>query len=247
MSERPDQEPRTGNSKRLFEATRWSVVLRAREESTAALNELFTQYRHPLLTYLRARGYNPDDVEDLVQGFCAHLLRRDFLANVAPEGGLFRTFLLNSLRNYLCDQHDKKNALKRGKGQEIESLDKTNEDGKPVPLPPSDAPSADEEYDRAWAHTVLANAMHRVEQECAATGHLALVHALEPALFADETSPSYRDIAAQLGMTEGAVKTAAHRIRTRLKGAIREEILHTVNNARDWEREIRCLISLFSR
>ena len=231
----------------LFEATRWSIVRRARDQSTVALNELFTQYRRPLLVYLRARGHAPDVAEELVQGFCADLLARPFLENVAPEGGRFRAFLLASLRNHLCDEYDKANAIKRGGGVPPDSLDRTNEHGQPVHAPPSPTRSADEEYDRSWAQTVLANALRRVSEEAAVTGHTALLKELEPVLFAEETSPSYRAIGERLGLSEGAVRTAAHRVRARIKGAVRDEILQTVDNQQDCQDEIRYLISLFSR
>ena len=236
-----------GEPSPLFALTRWSIIQRARDESTVALNALFTQYRQPLLTHLRARGCGEDQAEDLVQGFCAHLLGRDFLANVAREKGRFRTWLLNALQNYVRDQFARQNAVKRGEGRVPDSLDQTHEDGAPVLDPAADTASADREFDRAWAQSVLTNALNRLGQDCATTGHTALFQALEPVLFAEETSPSYREIAEQLAMTEGAVKVAALRIRARLKGLIREEVLQTVANQEDWEEEVRYLISLFSR
>ena len=158
----------------LFAATRWSVVKRAREDSTMALNQLFTQYREPLLIYPIARGQSRDSAEDLVQGFCAHLLSRDFLARVAPDKGRFRTFLLNCLQNYVRDQIDKANTLKRGEGKAPDSLDETDADGKPLRTPASNAASADLEFDKAWARTILANGLHRLAEECGRTGYAAL-------------------------------------------------------------------------
>ena len=247
MNEREPDRREEGGPPPLFDLTRWSIIQRARDESTVALNHLFTQYRQPLLTHLRVRGCGEDQAEDLVQGFCAHLLSRDFLANVAREKGRFRTWLLNALQNYIRDEYAKRKALKRGEGRVPASLDEAREDGTPLLEPAADTTPADREYDRAWAESVLTNALNRLGQDCATTGHKALFQALEPVLFAEETSPSYREIAEQLAMTEGAVKVAAHRIRARLKGLIREEVLQTVANQEDWEEEVRYLISLFSR
>lgn len=247
MSER-DPEPREhAAASPLFDATRWSLVLRARDDSVTALNDLFTRYRQPLLKRLRAQGVPPDDAEDLVQGFCAQLLRRDFLANVAPANGRFRTWLLNSLNNFLCDEHARRQTLKRGQGVAPESLDKTDGDGRRILDPPADTAAADVEYDREWAQTVLANALKQVARESASTGHTALFTALEPALFADETSLSYREIATELGMSEVNVKVTAHRIRRRLAALIREAVLETVDSEAAWEDELRHLISLFRR
>ena len=46
-------------------------------------------------------------------------------------------------------------------------------------------------------------------------------------------------------MAEGAVAVAAHRVRIRLKGLIREEIMDTVGSEEDFEDETRYLIELF--
>lgn len=241
----PAAEPTTASP--LFDATRWSLVQRARDDSVTALNDLFTRYRQPLLKRLRAQGFPPDDAEDLVQGFCAQLLRRDFLANVAPAKGRFRTWLLNALDNYLRDEHDRRQTLKRGQGVAPESLNETDGHGRTILDPPADTAAADLEYDQEWARTVLANALAQVARESASTGHTALFTALEPALFADETSLSYREIATRLGMSEGHVKVTAHRIRRRLAALIREAVLQTVDSESEWEDELRHLISLFRR
>ena len=76
---------------------------------------------------------------------------------------------------------------------------------------------------------------------------MTLCKALEPSLFADETASRYQEIGTRLGMSEGAVKVAAHRIRGRLKQLLREEILQTVANEQDWRHEVRYLIELFGR
>jgi RNA polymerase sigma factor (sigma-70 family) len=231
----------------LFEGTHWSVILRARDKSEAALNVLCGNYRRPLLTWLRIRGYSQHDAEDAVQGFFAHVLNRDFLRNVAREKGSFRTFLLRCLKNHLQDEHDKKTAAKRGAGKSIESLDEMWADGIEPQQRKSGADSPDHEYDRVWAQTVLKNALHRLEIECATQGHSELCAELEPVMFADETALPYLQIANKLGMSEGSVKTAAHRIRNRLRGLVRDEILQTVACELEFEQEVRYLLQIFSR
>jgi RNA polymerase sigma-70 factor (ECF subfamily) len=230
----------------LFAATHWSVVLQARDHSADALAALCANYRAPLLRWLQVRSAN-HDAEDLVQGFFAHLLKRNFLVNVAPTKGRFRTFLLVSLKHYLRDELAKTSARKRGGGQFIASLQEETDGGglRHDPAAPGDAP--DVEFDKAWADAILANALRRLNTECAQAGHAALYSALEPALFADETASSYREVARNLGMSEGATKVAAHRLRTRLKFLIRAEVLGTIADQETLDDEIRYLVSLFGR
>ena len=235
----------------LFAATRWSVVLKAKAKSEPALESLCGNYRGPLLIYLRdnlqKHGQSAQDAEDLLQGFFAHLLTRDFLKNVGPEKVKFRTFLLASLKNYLRDQHSRNSAQRRGGGQGVESLQETDDSGQPLHDPAAQDGAPDLAYDLAWRRTVLANAMGKLQQECVHAGRGELFNALEPAMHADETSLSYKQIAQQLRMTEDNVKVVAHRMRARLKGLIREEVQQTVTNKEDWEEEVRYLVSLPSR
>ena len=106
---------------------------------------------------------------------------------------------------------------------------------------------------RTWNTTGLApgslleRARCRLQGECARQGHAALYSELEPGLLAEEGAASYKEIAARLSMTEPAVKVAAHRIRIRLRGLMREGVLQTVATEEDWHEEIRYLIGLFSR
>jgi DNA-directed RNA polymerase specialized sigma24 family protein len=230
----------------LFATTHWSVVLRAQDNSDAALGALCEAYRQPLVTWLRIRGHVLEDAEDLVQGFFAHILAREFLANIGREKGKFRTFILKCFQHYLSDQRERISAHKRGGGRRLESLDQTGPEGHRIYDPAGDA-APDLEYDRACARSLLERARCRLQEECAGQGHAALYSELEPGLLSEEGASSYKEIAARLDMTEPAVKVAAHRIRIRLRGLMREEVLQTVATEEDWLEEIRYLIGLFSR
>jgi len=240
---------KTGQTKdgNLFCETQWSMVVRAQHDSVGALNCLCNIYRKPLIVYLRSVGINSHDAEDCVQGFFANLIKRDSLAHVSQLKGHFRTFLLTSLNNFRRDLHDHDVAKKRGSGIKPESLDETNVNGDPLLIAVSDSKSADQLYDKAWAETVLDNALKNVRDQCAQSGHHALMEAVEPVLFFDMTSMRYREIGERLGMSETAVKTAALRIRARLRLAVREEVLQTVTEEKELVDELRYLISLFGR
>lgn len=91
-----------------FATTHWSDVLAAKQggssEAAAALEKLCRTYWYPLYAFLRREGRSPHDAQDLTQAFFAHLLQRDFLGNVGPQKGKFRSFLLAALKHFLCDK-----------------------------------------------------------------------------------------------------------------------------------------------
>lgn len=116
----PQQSP-------AFTTTHWSAVLCAGGEDSpavrAALEQLCFVYWYPLYAHVRRRGYGPEDAADFTQEFFSVLLRRRSLANVGPEKGRFRTFLLTSLDYFLHDQKARQHAVKRGGGATAIALD----------------------------------------------------------------------------------------------------------------------------
>src|SRR5213078_1110657 len=75
----------------LFASTRWTMVLGAGESQTppdqalSALSELCRIYWRPIFLFLRRQGSNPDDAQDLTQGFFAHLIESRAYARADPE------------------------------------------------------------------------------------------------------------------------------------------------------------------
>jgi RNA polymerase sigma-70 factor (ECF subfamily) len=57
--------------------------------SQTALATLCKLYWYPLYAFVRRRGYNPEDAEDLTQGFFVHLLDHKALNKVDPLKGKF--------------------------------------------------------------------------------------------------------------------------------------------------------------
>jgi RNA polymerase sigma-70 factor (ECF subfamily) len=220
---------------RLFPETLWSVVLKAkREDGDAALSRLLPAYRGPLFGFLQSLGYDYHTASDHLQSFFEHLLRRSFLENVGREKGRFRTFLICSLKHYLRDQWQREVATKRGGGRYIESLEAADSEGKPLRQAAAAGPSPDVEFDRAWARRLLSKALDQLEQECVQAGRGALFMALRQCIQADPGAPSYLAVGQRLGMTEGAVKVAVHRLKGRLGQLVRDEVMQTVEGKEEW-------------
>lgn len=237
----------SGSPPRLFATTHWSVIGKAGNHDEQSLNTLCETYREPLLIYLRCIGKDHETASDLVQGFFEQLLKHDFLDGVTREKGRFRTFLIASLKHYLSDQYDRQCAAKRGGGVQPASLDVVDEASHPALQVTDPRIGPDRAFDRAWAETVFAHALTRLRQECVMAGRGDLFAAVEPLMHQDEDAPSYREAASQLGMSDGALRLAAKRLRDRLRHLIREEIRQTVADERQWESELRYLVELFSR
>jgi len=229
-----------------FATTHWSVVLEAQGESLAAeeaLEKLCRTYWRPLYAFVRRQGVSPDEAQDLTQGFFALLLERRDLDAVRKEKGRLRSYLLVSLKNFLTDERRRAMAIKRGKGQRIIPLEELRSVEGPD-LEPADPVTAEHVYERRWASTLLEQVLSRLKDEYATAGNAALFNSLKQLLPDEPGALSQADIAAQLGMTENAVRQAFHRFRQRYQSLLREEIAHTGATPGDIEDELRHLISV---
>ena len=101
-----------------FTTTRWTMVTAAGgsggAHSRSALTELCQIYWPPLYSYLRRRGHDREEAEDLTQGFFVRLLERNDLRGADPARGRFRGFMLTALKRYAINEHERGMAARRG-------------------------------------------------------------------------------------------------------------------------------------
>ena len=232
--------------RRSFSPTRWSLVASAGAEQDAlrrreALQTLCQGYWYPLYAALRQMGCASGEAEDVLQEFFAMLIERSVIAAADPARGRFRAFLLAALRHFLANQRDKARAQKRGGGMQIISLDIAGAEDRYRQEPTHDL-TAERLFDRRWAVQLLDRALGQLQEQYARDEKSALFEALKPMLTAaDEPGESYARIAALMGMTPDAVKTAAHRLRRRYRDVLRAAIAETVADDAEIDQEIRYL------
>jgi RNA polymerase sigma-70 factor (ECF subfamily) len=208
--------------------------------SDRALGELCQTYWYPLYAYVRRQGKVKEDAEDLVQAFFARFLEKNHLEGLAAERGKFRAFLLASLKHFLANEWDRAQRQKRGGGVPHLSLDWQGADQRYHLDPPGPA-SPDKAYDRAWALSLLEKVVTRLRDECAAAGKAALFTQARGFLMVGEPAIPYAQAARALGLDEGAVRVAVHRLRKRYRELLRHEIAQTLDDPAQVAEELRSL------
>jgi RNA polymerase sigma factor (sigma-70 family) len=229
-----------------FATTHWSVVLEAQSESPAAqeaLEKLCRTYWWPIYGFVRRHGYSPEEAQDLTQGFFALLLERRDLDAVRREKGRLRSYLLASLKNFLAKAHRRAMTVKRGEGRALVPLDELLARER-ADLEPADTLTADRIFERRWALTLLEQVLTRLESEYRSAGNAKLFDCLNESLSDEPGRRSQAEVAAELGMTEDAVKQAFHRMRQRYRQLLHDEIAQTVAVPGDVEDELRHFISV---
>lgn len=242
--------PSTAPAGDHFVTTRWTMVLQAGRKSSPhsdrALAELCQTYWYPLYAYARRKGHNKEDAEDLTQAFFARFLQKNYLDGLAAERGKFRAFLLASLKHFLANEWDKSQRQKRGGGALHLSLDWLSADER-FHLEPSSPDSPDKAFDREWALALLERVIARLREDCAATDRLPLFDRTKSCLTAGEATIAYKQAAAELGMEEGSVRVAVHRLRKRYRELLRDEIAQTLADPAQAAEELRSLQAALAR
>lgn len=227
-----------------FVTTRWTVVLSAGRKSSPdsdrALAELCRNYWYPLYAYVRRKSHSKEDAEDLTQAFFARFLEKNYLEGLDADRGRFRAFLLAAMKHFLANEWDKAGRQKRGGGVAHLSLDWRSADER-FHLDPPDTRSPDRLFDREWALALLERVVERLGAELSHEGNGALFDRTRSFLMAGDGAMAYGDAARALGMTEGALRVAVHRMRKRYRELLRDEIAQTLRDPARVQDELRSL------
>lgn len=233
----------------IFATTHWTVVLAAGQrhspQADHALEELCRTYWFPLYAYVRRRGHAKADAEDLVQAFFARFLAKNYLAGLSEERGRFRAFLLAALKNFLINEWKHASRQKRGGGEATLSLDWETADTK-FQVAAQNEPSPDQAFDREWALALLSRVIERLQAECVADGKAKVFEQLKVFLAAGKGETAQSEVAKSLGMEEGAVRVAVHRLRKRYRQLLRDEIANTLSDPAMVDEEMRALFGAFT-
>jgi RNA polymerase sigma-70 factor (ECF subfamily) len=208
-----------------------------------ALSTLCCAYWYPIYACVRRFGFSADEAEDLTQGFFMRVLQKNYLGDFERGRGRFRSFLLGALKHFIANERDAARALKRGGARPALPLDDLLRDAeRRYSVEPRDSLTPERIFERQWALTLLTRVFDQLQAEATESGRGAQFDRVK-GLLVGEDDEGYRALAAELDMTEGALKVAMHRLRQRFKERLREEIAHTVANPGDVGDELRYLMA----
>jgi RNA polymerase sigma factor (sigma-70 family) len=226
-----------------FSTTRWTLVRESRGDATSAkqaLSDLCAAYYAPVVTFIARSGFEEGRARDLAHDFFARVLSSSQTLRADRGRGRFRSYLLGAVKHFVSDTLDRERAIKRGGGEKWEHLTETG-----MPLPDDSVPAPDRAFDRQWALTLLDRVLEQLASEFDAsekTTHFAL---LKPWLTGDDGDLSQAEIARRLGMNEGAVKVAIHRLRKRFREMVKAEIAQTTGET-EVHDELNHLVSILA-
>jgi RNA polymerase sigma-70 factor (ECF subfamily) len=98
-------------------------------------------------------------------------------------------------------------------------------------------------YERRWALGLLERAVTDLQRQYEKAGNAKLFDALKGFLGGEDDVLPYSDLSQRLGQSEGALRTAASRLRARWRKRLRELVAETVNEETEIHDELRTLIA----
>jgi DNA-directed RNA polymerase specialized sigma24 family protein len=233
-----------------FATTHWSVVAQSAltdvPEAANALAQLCKMYWPPIYSFIRRRGYTPSDAQDLTQSFFAFFLRTKAYARTDPLHGKFRSFLLASVKNFLSDNWDRDQAIRRGGGYQFVSLDQETAEAFYDAASASDSP-AEHLFEIRWAKSLTAAALNALREELQVEGKIQLFEQLKDFLIGSSVLPSYDEASARTGLPRATVKTHVHRLRQHYREIVRREVARTVSSPHEIDEELHYLCTILAR
>jgi len=218
-----------------FPTTQWTELVSLQENNTSQVRErvvrqLCQNYWFPLYAFARLRGLRKHDAEDAVQSFFLTTGDAEFFQKADQEKGKFRTFLLTAFTRLLNGRNTHSNALKRGGGQTLLSIDAEQGEVWLVADPISNDEDATLAFERHWAKNIIRSALAALESESSITPKSAKRFQVISRFLTPEGCLDYtiREAAADLEISVASCEKSVQRLRSQFRLAVRQQVADTL-------------------
>jgi RNA polymerase sigma-70 factor (ECF subfamily) len=232
-----------------FPATSWGLIARAAQpltpEGHAALAALCERYWDPVYAFIRHSGAGAEDARDLTQGFfTTRWIEKNDLRAVDRKKGRFRNLLLVCVRRYLTKQRDHKRIERNGGGRPLESFDPTLAESL-YAVDAAHGRTPERLYERRFALALLEDALTELGAQYTREGpeQARRFHALQGRLDGSEGSRPHGEVAAELGITVEAVRTATSRMYDDYEAQLRAAVARTIDPESAVDDELRWILA----
>jgi DNA-directed RNA polymerase specialized sigma24 family protein len=211
---------------REFPETKWTALKQMTDggdepgDGAPAAEKFCRAYWYPLYAFLRRKGYRAEEAQDHIQSFFAGAMQNGCLATADAAKGRLRNYLMTLVARHAAARHAKSNALKRGGGIDHIPFDWAGAEACFLNHGHQSS-SPEDACRRALAAQLVQTSLDDLRETYAASGRTELFAALLPSLEGPLQDDTYQQVAARLGLRNGAVRMAALRLRDRFKQRLR--------------------------
>ncbi len=223
----------------LFPTTRRSVVQALGSEDagerTRAFDTLVAIYWKPLYKHARLNmRRSAEDAEDVTQAFFTRMYERESLSNFDAHKAAFRTYLRVLFDRYAANESKAALRIKRGGGSSTLDFEEAEAELASVTA----TASPDDLFYREWVRGVFTLAISRL-RESVSEEQFAIFNAYD---LSDDSSISYREVAAQFGVRETIVTNHLSAVRRKFRQALLETLRDATASDEEFRAEARALL-----
>lgn len=229
-----------------FPSTSWTLIDRIKSadehEAAKALEEVCAQYHYPLYCYLRRRGLDHHDAEDVLHDFLERFIQSGSFKSAEETKGRLRGYLAVSLSRHLIGW-----VRRESRRPELDGRNDLADLYHQERFREGETP--DEIFERKWALAMLFRVIDRLGADYAQRGRQPLFTALRPILLAGGSLRGHDApaLAAALDISEDALRSALHRLLRDFRDALRLEVRQTIEDPADLDDELDHLRRLFAK
>jgi RNA polymerase sigma factor (sigma-70 family) len=242
--------PNTGRGRRigyngglLFPPTSWDLLAdaaRGNDQSAKALDEFADRYYGAVRAFIAAVTHQTAEADDLTQRFFETVvLSGRLLAKADRRKGGFRPYLKQAIRNFLVDEH-----RRQGRSPNPDVRPDALAGGWDVVVTES-VPGPDEELLRAWAQSLVAMAVSRLETICEENGQSQHFQLFMRRYVADpDQPPAWREVGEAFGLDEKIARSRADTALRRFRTLLRDLVASDLGSGEDVDNELQALIAV---
>ena len=205
-----------------------------------AIEELCEIYWYPIYAFIRRKGRNVQDAQELTQSFFLKVLESGFFERANPENGKLRSFLMKSVSNFLVSDYRRSADAK---GVFIEAIDFELGERR-FQSDSLSSETAEKLFEKRWATTLIDEVFERLEVDTRQKYGDLVASLMVSHLRGNSGMSSLQELAEKLELTEPAIKVRMHRLRQDYRKLLRKEVSDTIGPNDDVDSEIRSLIDL---
>ncbi len=242
MKKRPPQDTSLGGEGAGFPETTGGILSVLGNNGPSAdrsnLEGLCRRYWKPVYAYVRiAWAKGNEDAKDLTQAFFLWLIGGETLQRYDSARGGFRAYLKTLLKRFVGHEERALKRLKRGGDLNIVSL----EGETPVLREFASDPAAvdpEQAFEKVWFDQLVRGAVDRVRERCIASGKELRFRAYQEFTQPPKSErPSYKELAARLGLKESDIENYLFSIREDIRAELRTGLAQVTGSAQEFEDE----------
>jgi RNA polymerase sigma factor (sigma-70 family) len=211
------------------------------------LGTIVESYWKPAYKYLRIKWQlSNEDTKDLIQGFFANAIEKDYFASYDPAKASFQTFFRTCLDRFVANQKKSDNRLKRGGSNDHFSIDFSSAE-EDLELNAANGITLEDYFHKEWVRslfTLAIESLHRRYDESGRPVYFKLFELYDLGDDEAEAKTSYASLAKEFGISTMDVTNYLAAARREFRKIVLDKLREVTATEREFRTEARSLLGV---